>query len=157
MELFAISGFLLNMTDTYIQFGQISQTHKQNHENSCSVFYYVKSVCAYSAAALELPKLRQDSKYFNKRGKQKSISALVMMHHFFLNCVYTAKAHFIYECIKQTSYFVTNANSDVWMDWIWAQWYDTLRISPSQHDELESNLKKILHSNGIWGLEANSM
>ena len=24
----------------------------------------------------------------------------------------------------------------------------------SQHDELEPNLKKILHRNGIWGLEA---
>ena len=24
----------------------------------------------------------------------------------------------------------------------------------TQHDELEPNLKKILHSNGIWGLEA---
>ena len=24
----------------------------------------------------------------------------------------------------------------------------------SQHDELESNLKKIPHRNGIWGLEA---
>ena len=23
-----------------------------------------------------------------------------------------------------------------------------------QHDELEPNLKKILHTNGIWGLEA---
>ena len=26
-----------------------------------------------------------------------------------------------------------------------------------QRDELESNLKKILHTNGILGLEANSM
>ena len=25
---------------------------------------------------------------------------------------------------------------------------------PPQHDELESNLKKIPHRNGIWGLEA---
>ena len=24
----------------------------------------------------------------------------------------------------------------------------------TQHDELEPNLKKILHRNGIWGLEA---
>ena len=24
----------------------------------------------------------------------------------------------------------------------------------TQHDELETNLKKILHTNGIWGLEA---
>ena len=24
----------------------------------------------------------------------------------------------------------------------------------SQHDELKPNLKKILHTNGIWGLEA---
>ena len=24
----------------------------------------------------------------------------------------------------------------------------------TQHDELKSNLKKILHTNGIWGLEA---
>ena len=24
----------------------------------------------------------------------------------------------------------------------------------TQHDQLESNLKKILHSSGIWGLEA---
>ena len=24
----------------------------------------------------------------------------------------------------------------------------------AQHDELEPNLKKILHRNGIWGLEA---
>ena len=27
----------------------------------------------------------------------------------------------------------------------------------SQHDELETNLRKIPHRNGIWGLEANSM
>ena len=27
-------------------------------------------------------------------------------------------------------------------------------ISLPQHDELEPNLKKILHRNGIWGLEA---
>ena len=27
----------------------------------------------------------------------------------------------------------------------------------SQHDEVETNLKKILHTNGIWGLEANAM
>ena len=27
----------------------------------------------------------------------------------------------------------------------------------TQHDEVEPNLKKILHTNGIWGLEANSM
>ena len=27
----------------------------------------------------------------------------------------------------------------------------------SQHDEVEPNLKKILHTNGILGLEANSM
>ena len=27
----------------------------------------------------------------------------------------------------------------------------------AQHDEVEPNLKKILHRNGIWGLEANSM
>ena len=27
----------------------------------------------------------------------------------------------------------------------------------SQHDEVEPNLKKIPHRNGIWGLEANSM
>ena len=27
----------------------------------------------------------------------------------------------------------------------------------SQLDELESNLKKISHRNGIWGLEANVM
>ena len=26
--------------------------------------------------------------------------------------------------------------------------------SNPQHDELEPNLKKILHRNGIWGLEA---
>ena len=28
------------------------------------------------------------------------------------------------------------------------------RVGLAQHDELESNLKKILHRNGIWGLEA---
>ena len=28
------------------------------------------------------------------------------------------------------------------------------QINRSQHDELESNLKKILHTNGLWGLEA---
>ena len=27
----------------------------------------------------------------------------------------------------------------------------------AQHDEVEPNLKKILHTNGIWGLEANSL
>ena len=27
----------------------------------------------------------------------------------------------------------------------------------AQHDEVEPNLKKIPHRNGIWGLEANSM
>ena len=27
----------------------------------------------------------------------------------------------------------------------------------AQHDELEPNLKKILHSKGIWGLEAIGM
>ena len=30
-------------------------------------------------------------------------------------------------------------------------------IDCPQHDEVEPNLKKILHTNGIWGLEANSM
>ena len=30
-------------------------------------------------------------------------------------------------------------------------------LNLSQHDEVEPNLKKILHTNGIWGLEANSM
>ena len=30
-------------------------------------------------------------------------------------------------------------------------------IDTPQHDEVEPNLKKSLHTNGIWGLEANSM
>ena len=30
-------------------------------------------------------------------------------------------------------------------------------VKGAQHDELESNLKKILHTNGIWGLKANVM
>ena len=32
--------------------------------------------------------------------------------------------------------------------------YRYLIVSSTQHDELKSNLKKILHTNGIWGLEA---
>ena len=30
-------------------------------------------------------------------------------------------------------------------------------LNDAQHDEVETNLKKILHTNGIWGLEANSL
>ena len=29
-----------------------------------------------------------------------------------------------------------------------------LLLTMAQHDELETNLKKILHTNGVWGLEA---
>ena len=32
-----------------------------------------------------------------------------------------------------------------------------INTAHSQHDELEPNLKKILHNNGIWGLEAIGM
>ena len=32
-----------------------------------------------------------------------------------------------------------------------------LLTQSAQHDEVEPNLKKIPHKNGIWGLEANSM
>ena len=31
---------------------------------------------------------------------------------------------------------------------------DSILFEKAQHDELEPNLKKILHTNGIWGLEA---
>ena len=33
----------------------------------------------------------------------------------------------------------------------------TWSILDPQHDEVEPNLKKILHTNGKWGLEATSM
>ena len=35
--------------------------------------------------------------------------------------------------------------------------HSEVRTTRTQHDEVEPNLKKILHTNGIWGLEANSM
>ena len=33
----------------------------------------------------------------------------------------------------------------------------SMEVEEAQHDELEPNLKKILHRNGIWSLEAIAM
>ena len=59
-----------------------------------------------------------------------------------MNILYTVEFAVMNGCLYNVEFDIT-------------EW--TLQAINAQHDEVEPNLKKNLHRNGIWGLEANSM